>query len=275
MEEGFISLRPSDAQQGGILDDVDVVALEHSFELWDYGGNIDVPVPALKIKFQTEDGNTVEQFLSAGDQKFFVPSDDGKRLVCVEGSKRRGLNETCNALMYLKSLVDAGFPEEKIGADVSELNGYKVHVNRIDAPKRGGLLKTETKSDRKPTVLIVTRLHYLPWDEAAKVATAPAKTAPKTAAAPKAAAAAPKAAPKTAPAVAAGDAAADAKKAILTVAMEAGGSIARADLTPAIFQFFAKDVAKRKVVMPLILKPEILEASDAGYSYDGETITAE
>ena len=47
------SLRPSDAQAGGFLDDADVTFAEMRFVLWDYGGKAPMSI-ALKVNMEDE-----------------------------------------------------------------------------------------------------------------------------------------------------------------------------------------------------------------------------
>ena len=107
------------------------------------------------------DDQAHEQYYSAGDPSKFAPSPDGKALTSLTGSAT-GLNASTNALAFLTSLVNAGFPEDKIGNDVSIFDGTVVHVNQVAQPKRAGLKDQK----RGKTYLLVTKIVRLPWEAA-------------------------------------------------------------------------------------------------------------
>ena len=53
-------------------------------------------------------------------------------------------------------MVNAGFPEDKIGNDISVFDGLGAHVNQVAQPKRPGLKKPETEGK---TYLLVDQDH--------------------------------------------------------------------------------------------------------------------
>ena len=152
-----VSLKPSDyTTGGGLLDDVDVTIVKAAFAAWDYGGTRTEKVPALCLTLTGDevDGEQ-EQYYSAGSARDFAASKDGKELMSI--GSRTSLNDSSNAAIFLKSLVDAGFPEDDLADDITALVGVCCHVKRVPAPERKGLKKRE--GDRESTVLVVTELN--------------------------------------------------------------------------------------------------------------------
>lgn len=160
------SLRPDDyAEGGGLLDNEDVVWDEVRFVVWDYEGR-GPSTPALKVSMTvTDSGDSVDQYYSAGKLQDWEPSDDGKELVSV--GKASGLNKNSNVAILISSLIEAGFPAEKIGDDCSVMDGLECHMTRQDAPERKGLERTPREDGRsyKQTVLVVDEIQKLPWDK--------------------------------------------------------------------------------------------------------------
>lgn len=170
-QQSFVPL--NQAAQGGIIDDIDVLIADAAFVQWDYNGNIDHEVLALGIQFQDDNGKTYDQYYSAGELTYFVPSDDGAGVVPV--ADKQLLNDNTNAMKFLMSLLEVGFPEETLATgNVKELVGTKIHVKQQAQPVRQGLIRGGKNADRTPTVLLASALISLPGQEAP----APAKKAP-------------------------------------------------------------------------------------------------
>jgi len=104
-----ISLKPSDQQSGGILDDVDVLIKLALFTTWDYNGQQE-PQLALRILYVEQDGKETVQYYSAGKLEHMVPAHGGRTVEAAVGSNKTGLNDNCNAVIFIKSLCDKGFP---------------------------------------------------------------------------------------------------------------------------------------------------------------------
>lgn len=157
-----VSLKPCDATAGGgLLDDEDVKVVESKFTMFDYSGKAQ-PVPAIMWKLDRGDGSEpVAQYWSVGKGVDWMPSDDGKELLPI--GKATQLVESSNGVLLLSSVVNAGIPESKIGADVSIFEGMECHMNRVAAPERKGLVSKKENQ----TILVVTKIHKLPWEKAA------------------------------------------------------------------------------------------------------------
>jgi len=164
-KEGGASLRPKDqVEGGGLLDNVDATWKEVEFTTWDYAGTRKEAVTALRIAMDIDDGEDAEQYWSCGGT--LVPSKDGKKLV------GGAVNKTSNFGILINSLVEAGYPEDKISDDCSVFKGLKCHMVRIPAPKRGGGIPAKTtRTDGREfekTILVVDSIIKLPWEASEK-----------------------------------------------------------------------------------------------------------
>jgi hypothetical protein len=102
-----------------------------------------------------------------GSAQDWAPSTDGKKLVAVGSAT--GIRANCNGAIFLKSLIDSGFPEDKVGDDVSVFEGMQAHVIRIPEPKRS-MAKSKEQKEREerfgpPTILVVDEIITMPWDK--------------------------------------------------------------------------------------------------------------
>lgn len=256
MAEGA-SLKPSEMTEGtGLIDDVDATWKECSFEMFDYGGKVSQPVPALKAVLETDDGEEVEQFWSMGASKDWIPSDDGKRLIAVGSATT--LKSSSNGAILLTSLVNAGFPEDKIGDDIGVFEGMVAHMVRIPAPKRPGLKRQPREDGREyeQTILTVGEIITLPWEKK-KAKGAPKKTAAKGA--PK------KAAAKKAEAPADDDVNEAAVGFMMAALAEAGDEgLTKKELPTKAFQAL-KDDPNRNAIVQLVYQDEFLESGPWNY----------
>jgi len=265
-----ISLKPSEmAHGGGLVDDVDVTIKESKFVAWDYQGKQD-PVLALGITFTDDDGTEYDAYFSAGNLKDFVPSKDGKQILPV-GTKT-ALNDGSNFAFFLTSAINAGFPEDQIENDITILTNMYCHVKRVPQPKRSGIADTNT-SGREKTILTVEKIHALPWDnKGKKVAGKPASGAPKVGGKPAVAAASGKANGAAAETTTTGEIAEAAQMAVMEAVSDAGGSIAKAKLSQALFKQLAKD-PNRNTIVALAFKDDFLLADGQPWQYDGTNVS--
>lgn len=273
-----VSLKPSDAVAGGgAYDDIDVAILSCRFISWDYKGAIPAPILGLKVDYKTTtDGFEFDQVYSAGELSHFVPSADGRLAVPV--GKLTGLVETSNAILFLTSIVNSGFPEDKIADDVSVFEGLVAHVNKLPQPKRGGLkAATPDQAGGKKDYLAVTKIHSYPWDAkqgpAASGSIGTVKTAqPKAAAAPKAAAVA----TSTVVVPVSGDLQSKAIETVMAILGAKGGSVARMALTQEAFKILKTDPARNEVVQLVYSEPFLKGAGVEGgvpWAFDGTTVS--
>jgi hypothetical protein len=180
-------LDPGTHSKGGAVPDGDYTIKSVTCEMFDYGGTVEAG-PALCFVFEA-DGQTHEQYYSAGKAERLIPSDDKKRMVHPRGEAATW-SQGSNASQILASLMKAGFPHERLtGDDVTVFNGTKITLTAVAQQKRGLANEKEGK-----VISLVTKVISLPGVKAGaarpplRPATAPAaaatSTAPPTAAAP-------------------------------------------------------------------------------------------
>lgn len=257
-KEAVASLNPETfVEGGGLIDDVDVTFKECLFDLFDYNGKVVPGVPSLKIDMVMEDDEEATQYYSMGSSNDWIPSEDGSQLMAV--GKASSIRMTTNGGIFLKSLIDAGFPVDKLGDDITVLDGMQAHVIRVPAPKRPGLKKQDREDGKKfeETILIVGEIITLPWEKSKpKGAPASKKAAPKGKAAPKSAKS------KTAKAEPEGDNDA-AVVAVLSI-LESEGTITKKELPSKIFQT-EKENPDRNAIVKAVFDDAFLEAGPWAY----------
>lgn len=163
--EKWASLNPDDfGEGGGLLDNVNVTFKEVRFVMWDYNGKVPTPSPALHVRFEQEDGSIADQYWSAGQGKDFIASKDGSRLIPLTDGKT--VVKTSNAAMLIKSIVDSGFPKDKLveaEGKCTVFEGMKAHVFRKPTSREG--IKKDEGKKYEDTVLLVSEIIQLPWEK--------------------------------------------------------------------------------------------------------------
>lgn len=268
-----VSLKPTDMTHGGgLVDDIDVTIKECKFVSYDYNGKATEAALALGITLVDDDGNEYDQYFSAGSLKDFVPSKDGKQALPV-GTKT-SMNDGSNFAIFLLSMVNAGFPEDKIESDISVFENTYLHIKRIPQPKRSGIADTNT-SGREKTVITAEKIHTLPWDNKGKKV-APGKTAsgaPKVGGKPAVAAAASGKANGAAAAVEVSEELTNqAQMAVMEAVEGAGGTLPKAKLSQVLFKQLIKD-PNRNDIVSLAFKDDFLAADGMPWSYDGTIVS--
>jgi len=237
------SLKPSDAASGFSLDDVDGTLVTLRFT--------DEPPPQyvpqdptlfLEVSFTGKDFEDCSQHYSAGKLARFVPSEDGLRAVPADeddydddGNPNISLVKSTNAILFLKSIVDNGFDEEKIGDEVDVFEGLDVHLRQVPQPKRGGL--DAVGADPKP-ILLVTKINALPGEKKKGKRKATSK--------------------KAAPVEASGDVTEKAINTVIAAVAVSENGLKKKDLLIEIFKALAKDDDRNEVVA-LVKTDEFLE----------------
>lgn len=134
-----------------------------------------------------------KQFYSLGGNadKSFAPDATGKMLVAVPGGPATSLNDQTNWAMYVKSLYDAGLPENLFTNDLSVIDGIHVHMANVPAPEARKSFKSTigeaaglpNDQNRPQTVAIVTEIKDdgKPWEGTGGVPVAGKKAVPKAA----------------------------------------------------------------------------------------------
>lgn len=252
------SLKPSEAASGFSLDDVDVVL--ESLRFTDVPpGTYQAGSLFLEVGFsgkEIEEG--ASQHYSAGSLDRFKPSDDGLKAVPSdeedydeEGAPTICLVKSTNAILFLKSLVDNGFDEEKIEDTVDVFEGTDVHLRQVPQPKRSGL---DAEGDKAKTILLVTKINSMPGEKKGK-----GKGKGKG-----------KATSKKATEPADEDLTDKAVNTVIAAVKASENGIAKKDLLTEAFRSLAKD-PDRNAVIAEIKKDEFLEAGP--WTYEDGTIS--
>lgn len=245
------SLKPSDHIMGGLIDDQDVTFTGLSFTIWDYEGKSNMRVPALKLEMEDGDGNPHVQYYSAGDLKNWEPDEDGLSLKKV--GSQSAISQSSNTGQFLASLVNSGFPEDKLEGDVSVAVGVKAHVLRAAQLERPGI--DTAKSDRKLTILLVSKVISTPFDE--KKGKGKTKTKGTAAAA----------------SVSGSDEIkTKATDVVLQILTEVGGTIQKSKLSQAVFKKLVGDDDRNDVVK-MAFNESFLGGDDTPWNYNGVEIS--
>jgi len=254
-----ISIRPSDmVDSGGAPVDRNMAIASAKFVIFQYTKKDGSPAlkpdgtpaktTAAQLMLVDDDGNENEQNYSAGDPERFVPSQDGKTLVSVSGAE--SISKSCNFHILMNALVNAGYPENKLDADISTLDGLYAFWIGVPEPKRPGLVRTAEQEARTRVIPVPSIIHKLPWEKAKAGAKVPTAGAPE----------------------AGGDVLAQTIEFVGKV-VEESGSVSRQDLAARIFTDLRKD-PNRDAIAAAIFSPAIQAALlAAGFTVEGETIS--
>jgi len=168
-----VSIRPSGFVEGGAVPvDRNLLWKECRFNLFDYvnkAGEVVATTVAARIKYVDDDGAEFEQQYSAGDPNRFQPSKDGKTLEAITSSE--SLSKSSNYYVLMNALINSGFPENKLGDDISVLDGLYTHNIGIPEPKRSGLVREVKEGARERVISVPDSVIKLPWENKGKGAT--------------------------------------------------------------------------------------------------------
>ena len=263
-----VSLRPSDAVEGGAVPvDKNLVIIGSRFSLWDYMGKAK-NTTAAKIDFKDDDGTEYTQYYSVGDPERFAPSEDGKTLVAV--GTAAALSKSSNFVLFMTALVNAGFPENKVGEDISSLEGLKAYYIGQKPPTRAGLAQNAPVEGQKvyeKVILVPSVIIKLPWEKTdRKMAGTAGKALPKAEA---------ETAEESSDETAEDDVTTAAVDFIGKVVKAEGGSTTRQKVAQAVFK--DKELAKngtRDGIASAVFAPGTQAALvAAGFTVKGETIS--
>jgi len=141
-----------------LIDDFDGTISDVRFIMTDYDGNTTDAVPVAKVVFDV-DGEETDSLYSVGGNNDYAPDEAGKRLVKLKS--RNSLNKTSKFGMFLLSVVEAGFPLNRMDdSDIGYLVGLDGHFLRKVVEYKG----LKKKGDRDSTVLVCTKINSLPGE---------------------------------------------------------------------------------------------------------------
>jgi len=140
MLEVLGSFKPSDAFQGGFLDDVDGTIIDAFTTMYQYEGDSSFsnePAPGIMLIVDTEENNEpINKFLKMGNAQSWIPNEDGTGLKYIgkprQDGKEPGFSVKASGMIFLTSLVNNSFPESAITANIKEtLIGLKCHFENM------------------------------------------------------------------------------------------------------------------------------------------------
>lgn len=259
-----VSIRPSDhVDTGGAPVDRNMAIKSARFVVFQYTKKDGSPAlkadgspaktTAAALTLVQDDGEENLQHYSVGDPERFVPSSDGKTLVSVSGAE--AISKSCNFHVLMDELVKAGYPENRLDADISTLDGLYAYWIGMPEPKRPGLIRSTDGQERARVIPVPSRIMRLPWDKPKAGARTPTPGAGK-----------PKAAGAGVDVVA---------RAVAFVGgvVDEEGTVTRQDLAARVFSKLAKD-PERDAIAAVIFSPAISAALlAAGFTINGEDIS--
>jgi hypothetical protein len=163
MAEEFVSLNPETFTEGGggLINDVDGEFSGFVFDMRDLKGGSNLN-PYLCASF-TAEGESYDMYWSCGGSANWEVGAGGKSLK-AKGTQK-GINKGSNLGIFLASLYNAGFPKDKLGNDISILDGMQAHIIRVPEPERKGLNRPAAEPGREKTIITVSKINKLPWDK--------------------------------------------------------------------------------------------------------------
>jgi hypothetical protein len=171
MSQG-VSLNPDSAAVGGALDGIEAT-ITRARALGEYPNG--TPAVLLSVTFAPAGGGRERTELYSMGKAQLKPSADGKQfLPLVEGAKP---HKGCSGIQFLVALIQAGFPADRIGNDVSVIEGTVVFLRAKPRPKTGNA-EIDKNNDGK-TITLPDRVISLPGEGSAakKSPTGPKKPA--------------------------------------------------------------------------------------------------
>jgi len=245
-----VSLKPSEFVEGGAVPvDRNLTWKECRFNLFDYAGKAPKPTTAGRVTYVDDDGQEFVQQYSVGDPERFMPSADGKTLVAT--GQAQNLSKSSNFYILLNALINAGFPENKLSEDISDLDGLYTYNIGLPEPKRSGLARQAEEGARERVISVPSQIIRLPWEKSK------GKTVAKT----------------TASEEETDDGIAELAMAFVASHLDSDNTTTRQKLAVAVFKDLAKDPNK-DAIAGLIFKPEFAaNLLVAGYKVDGESIS--
>jgi RNase P/RNase MRP subunit p29 len=156
-----LTLKPSGfVETAGIPSERNLTVKNAEFTYWDYNGKTGATT-VLKLVLIDDEGAEFVQYYSAGSPERICPSPDGKSLGAVGDAI--GITNTSNLSIFIESLVRAGFPENKLGDDITVIIGLRFYAIAQDQPKRTGIKGKQ--SDFGKVILVVSKVLQMPWEK--------------------------------------------------------------------------------------------------------------
>lgn len=154
----YVSLKPTDAVEGGGAPiQLNLTVKTARFVVWDYDGKAP-PSVATRLLLVDDHDHEYTQYYSAGSPERLTPTPDGHHLKSLKGQE--GFNKSTNTFLLFKAIVDAGFPLNKLAADITVLEGLYAYWDALVVEKRAGL----AGSKEGQVITVPTKILRLPWE---------------------------------------------------------------------------------------------------------------
>jgi hypothetical protein len=151
----------------GFLDDVDVEFTDAAAATAASAENYNAPAdtPLFIVEMTGVNGDQHNQYFSLGDAADWAPNAEGEGFIPTSG--KTTINATTNLGMFLRSLVDAGFPKEELNSgNLKCIIGTKCHVMQKQTERKS--LKRGDDQNKPLGVLLVSKIHSLPGADTSK-----------------------------------------------------------------------------------------------------------
>lgn len=158
----LVSMSP-DAFTFGLIDDVDIeitdAACATAAQAENYNSD-DTEAPLFLVEMTDVNGAQHNQYYSLGKSDDWAPSEAGDGFISVSG--KTSINATTNLGMFLKSLVENGFPTDVLATgNLKSIIGTKCHV-MMKQTDRKSLVRANRDPNKVTGVLLVSKIHSLP-----------------------------------------------------------------------------------------------------------------
>ncbi len=118
-------------------------------------------IPCFIVDLEDEEGGSLgPQPWSVGFAADWEASEDGTKMYPV--GDRKAFAKDQDFSLLITSLLEAGYPKDKLDTDISVFDGMKVHMVRQDAPERKG--KKKGDDEKKRTVPVVDKILEMPGE---------------------------------------------------------------------------------------------------------------
>ena len=257
----LISLNPDDAESVGLIDNIYATVTKAETATFDYNGSTE-PVPVIHFALKPDDPDRKEEnvYWSAGSLDRMRPTEDGKAFRQSKGSSARGLSDTCNANVLMKSLANNGFPKAKLQTDITICEGMHALWNRVPQKERAFKNEPTVENGRAKTTLVPTIIDRLPWESQVNKGLSPAA----------------KPGPIATPAAKPGNGATDllqaANDAVVQALKDEDGPIALDRIGLRAFQTLAEDNPLKKEIVKFTRTPEFINQTNAPFVIDGNFV---
>jgi len=167
-----VSIKPSEMVEGGAPVDRNMLIKSAKYVLFNYTKKDGTPTldvsgkPAQSVSAELvlveDDGSENQQNYSVGDPNRYEIAADGKTL----GPDGITISKSCNFHILMNGIVNAGFPENKLGDSIGVLEGLYAFWIGVPEPKRSGLARTPEQEARVRQIPVPSVIHKLPWEKA-------------------------------------------------------------------------------------------------------------